>query len=567
MVKKTIVVIDDHRIFLDQLDGILEERGLKPEYEYYPILTSGRTADEVLKYCYDEIGKLLTDNNRTIEIVLVDIVIFEQQADPGDRLGLDIAKHISPLLRQVPIVGITRFIKAYRLLSEISLEPYLHGILLKPFIESSEFSRRDFLDIMSKAKEKARIMTQNYTLPQNVGIDIHKTSEGRFQLPPNEPRCHVQVEEEIGKDDFMVLLENLFPLGQGTVTYLRPGFSGSYLFKVSVKTVDQKISPSSPKTWVVKISDDKRKLRDELERCVKLKNRVLQDMYPQLLKEELTTIDKWAALVFEMQEDALTFSEYLNQGHSIKKITKLIDDSLFPFLKKHYGDSDKKPCFVWETFYLLDEKTRARVLAFIDEAQTLVSPRLGSLYKEALDRIKNFIISNGTNEESISKLAPDCDTRYIHGDLHSRNILVSDNASKLVFIDFANSDQDHYMKDIAKLETDLIFLVMDSNKKLESYWDMVTDWEQILELYGRGKVFMSRSLKTTEDSEVIRTMKLIQALRRGLKKLGNQPDEQQYLIALLHYTLKLLSYSDVSIQKKVFAVRYIQEILNAIHGR
>lgn len=553
--KKAVVAIDNDSNFLyNTLEGILDELGLLTDYQYRTIEPRGRTPEEVVQECLDGIRELLTEN-LTVEIVLVDIVIFEsEEEDPEDRTGLDIARDLLPILPQVPIVGMTRYIKGCRLISEISQSPYLHGIVIKKLLEEGPFTRKDFLETIDRTKDKARVMVEKI---HSYPIEKPKGVEGRFELQ-DDPRCQYQV-LQIGRDTLMVLLESLFSSGQGTVTYLRPGFSGSYLFKVSVKIAAKGISTSATKTWVVKLCDDKKKLRDELERSVRLKNRVLKELYPQLLKPDLTVVGKWAALAFEMQEDAITFSEYLQQGYSIKDITKLIENSLIPFLQEHYGDPKREQCFYWRKFYPLDKKTEAGILIFLNEVQT-IPRKLSHISKKSIQMIKDIVEKE---ERPLSNMHADVATHYVHGDLHCRNILVADNASKLVFIDFANSNQDHYMKDIAKLETDLIFLVMDSRNWNHTDWQSVTDWEQILGLYTRDEIFVSRKL--TGRSEVVRIMKLIQALRKGLESLGgDQPDEQQYLIALLHYTLKVLSYPDVSVQKKAFAVRYIQEILNAI---
>ena len=365
MIKKTIVAIDSDVVFLKRLNQILDDLSLLSEYDYRSIEPRVSTADEVVNYCNNKVNELLKDSCM-IELVLVDIVIVEREEPPQDRSGLDIAKQFRYVLPQVPIVGMTRFIRDYRLISEISMDPYLHGIILKPFMESKEFSRIDFLNIIFKAREKVKIKIQEHYPPP---IERPKGAEGRFQLQ-KDPRCHYQV-LQIGKDDFMIILERLFPSGQGTVTYLRPGFSGSYLFKVSVKTVVQGESPSSTQNWLVKISDDEEKLKDELQRCVNLKNRIPKNLYPQLLKEDLTVFNKWAAIAFELLEDAVTFSEYLHQHHYIKELTKLINNSLIPFLREHYGDPKNEHCFIWRKFYILDEKTKAGILTFIDEVQTI----------------------------------------------------------------------------------------------------------------------------------------------------------------------------------------------------
>ena len=131
-------------------------------------------------------------------------------------------------------------------------------------------------------------------------------------------------------------------------------------------------------------------------------------------------------------------------------------------MQAHYGDTKKKKTNIWRDFFALDEKTRSGILSFIDEAKVLGAGMLNRPRRKVLQRLESFVRTNGASQNDVHSFDAECDTRYVHGDLHSRNILVGKDAEKLIFIDFANSEQSHYMKDIAKLETDLIFVNMDS---------------------------------------------------------------------------------------------------------
>jgi thiamine kinase-like enzyme len=216
---------------------------------------------------------------------------------------------------------------------------------------------------------------------------------------------------------------------------------------------------------------------------------------------------------------------------------------------------------LWAEFYALDEKVKAGVLEAAEELKTLIPLRLPQQYAKTIDRIKNFI--NGTTEPVIYNFDDEFDTRCVHGDLHSRNILVSGNPPRLIFIDFANSKQDHFMKDLAKLETDLLFRVMDTNRWNHTDWSRIVDWSALLPLYSRNSLFHDGAkIKTTKEFQWV--VDLIGALRNGLKSINADLDETQYLIGLFHFTLKLLSYPDVTIQRKAFAIQYCDVLLKAI---
>jgi hypothetical protein len=556
MVKSAIVVIDDDGNFLDRFRDILFDLGLLNEYEYLAIEARGKTPADVANHCINEVNRLL-EKRVPIAMALVDIVIIERGGDesPKDRSGLEIARRLHIYDPQFPIVAITRYHKAHRLLSEVSLDPYLEGILLKPFIEDDqEFSRRVFLDIVAKATAKPKMKQLVAYAPTSHGT---KRIEGRFALQ-DDARCKSQV-QEIGTNDFMALIEELFLESHGTITYMRPGFSGSYLFKVTAKSSNN-ASQGSTEKWVVKIDSNEGGLARELQRYLALDSRVQRKMYPKLKNDKLSTSGKWSAIAFDLQSDAITFHEYFAGNPSSNRTRTLIDKSLIPFLKEHYGEGESKQCFLWETFYEFEDRIKASILAFLDDARSLMPTRLTKEYSSTLDRISHFV--KGPTEEAIYNFEGDFDTRLIHGDLHSRNVLVSRTAEKLVFIDFANTEQSHFMKDVAKLETDILFHVMDSTQGNQTDWARLPAWDSLLALFVKDKVF---SLKPSiEDEGLQRVSNLIAILRNTVTIFSSTPSEKEYLIALFHFTLKVLTYRDVSIQKKVFAIHLVNVILDLL---
>lgn len=574
-----IIAVDSDVGFLERFKRILDRLGLLNDYDYLPVEARGVDEHEVIAHCAQKIATATV--GRPIEAIFVDIVIIERDEPPQDRSGFAIAHHLRLLLPTVPIITVTRFIKQLRLLAEASFHPDVDGLIPKPLIEG-EFSRADFFGFLNGAKAKRSRPQAHGALPE-ASTDVNTATVGERLKPmgssrqfgstssPNpetpfqlqeEPRCLAQI-HEVGVDNIALLLEALFPAGHGTVSYLRPGFSGSYLFRVAAKSTPARVSASLPRLWAVKISDNRDKLAEEAQRTVKLFERVPKNLYPSLLRRELAEVGKWSALAFELQEDALTLWEYLAARANVKTTRHLLHASLVPFLKHHYGDPIKRQCFLWPTYYQLDNKLRALVLSFLEQCPRGFS-HMTNVKKRGLERLRAFIVSNGKSEAAVSEFAANVETCYIHGDLNSRNILVSKDRQSLVFIDFANSAQNHALSDIAKLETDLIFLVMDSRALRDTRWERVDVWQSILQCYAPGMIFGSKGLQEACDPEIQNVAALIALLRSSLVELGLETDERQYRIALLHYTLKALSYSDVTVQKKAFGLGYVARLLETL---
>jgi hypothetical protein len=569
--KRTVVAIDtDLEVLKRFKNRLLDGLRLHNDFDYRQIEVGEPTAKEAAEHCRDVIGELL-NRGEDIAIIFVDVAIIERSEPPFDQSGLEIAQTLSRAFPSIPVIGMTRHYNDHRLVSEISLSPHIQGILIKNFFfEHDSFLAQDFFAFVAKATNKVRQLQLHdglaLTLPQRSAERGEVKPEGRFQIS-RDPQSIYQA-SEVGDPTLHCLLEKLFPHGYGTARSLRPGFSGSFVFKAVVANAPSGISPAPPLASVVKISRDSLKLRTELENFQRLTTRVKGDFYPSLRAGEVVSVGEWSAIAFDMKEDAVTLLEYLQQNSRVRAAVRLIKERLIPFLAEHYGAAElsKGPVFVWRTYFTLKPRIKAGVNAFVDDARQRVSQHLGRAGIRTLERIKE-IVNDGNTFLSEADVSAVVDTRYIHGDLNCRNILVPTSVAKLVFIDFANSKQDHFMKDLAKLEIDLLFLVMDSNRWNDTEWDRITDWQQLLQLYNSGRLLSPLFAKGRLASSVGPVAKLICALRSGVTSISEaHADEEQYLVALLHYALSYLTYPDIQLPKKVFGVSLIGKLLESIRA-
>ncbi len=567
MRKPTVVAIDTDLGVLNRFERRLEELRLHNDFEYRKIEVGQPTLSEAAKHCCDMIRELVTGGEE-IAAVFVDVAIFERSEPPFDQSGLEIAEALSKEFPSIPIIGMTIHHNDHRLVSEISFSPHIQGILIKNFFfEDEGFVGQNFLSFVARAKRKLAGTGGQQGDPSNLPpreLQSAPTRTGhRFQIA-NDPQSFYQA-SEIGEQALHSLLEDLFPHGSGTARSLRPGFSGSYVFKALVATAPPGISAGATRASVVKISRGNVKLEAELENFRRLRTRVKGNLYPALSNDRLVSHHGWAALAFDMEEDATTLLEYLQRNPQAKTALDLIQKWLIPFLKAHYGrlEQSKGPVFLWRTHFELKPRVKAGVNDFLNVAGDRVLRHLGRASKRTMEQIKDFVTDGRTFVHDVDAVV---ETGYIHGDLNSRNIMVPASEAKLVFIDFANSNQDHFMKDLAKLEIDLLLLGMDSKRWNDTEWEKITEWQRLLQLYERGKVLSPLSPKGRLASSVGLVVKLICALRSGVTTIsGPRADERQYLIALLHYALCYLSYPDIQLPKKVFDVSLIGKLYESIH--
>ena len=221
---------------------------------------------------------------------------------------------------------------------------------------------------------------------------------------------------------------------------------------------------------------------------------------------------------------------------------------------------------LWKEHYKFTTKTYDHLLSFFEDIK-----KNKALYGELLENknievIENFIYTEGESIRGIFEKAYKVNTGVIHGDLNARNILVDPSNDHVVLIDFANLDEKgHLTRDIAKLEADLILSVLHGNSPKFYDWNSLSVWESLLSLVNTKNIFDVGLKITSDDKEVERIWNFTVSLRKVLKE-NLYPDVKasEYLISLLHYSFHYLVYPDISIQKKIFGMKWISRIITQL---
>jgi hypothetical protein len=151
----------------------------------------------------------------------------------------------------------------------------------------------------------------------------------------------------------------------------------------------------------------------------------------------------------------------------------------------------------------------------------------------------------------------------IHGDLHSRNILVERAQEPLLwFIDFSNTQSGSTLRDFCSLEADIKFCLL---KKTEpaSAWDAQT-WDAILEGERRFSPWKdsaacfvpgAQDLDFLSDyPDVHRAWECVTVIRELAQPFKVSPGWSAYGLALLHATLPMVYYRQCTLQQKEYAL-------------
>jgi len=555
--KEAIIIIDSDMLFFEEFGVKLESQLLDERFQIKPIIPQkpgdpGRFVDE----CISEVQKIM--DCQEVALVFVDIVIHHGKT-PLDTSGISIANALRQRFPDVLIYPITGYI------SESEIWAFCHasfedvdGVIAKQYL-THDFSAESLRSILTKGKKKRQKRLSKYGPHCLDGKELETVEQGYSII---DIRVQNQI-ERITKPVFYSLLSRLFPHGDGVILYVRPGFSGSFLFKLCVKIRPNGRSPTKEKWWVMKVDKDFEKIEKEFQEYGQIKQTPLgREHYPPVL-DVLASCDNWAAIAMEAEEETMTLIDYFVEKPSSQdlKLDKLIGDQLGNVLECIYGDSISKASHVWVDFYGLKPRTVCNILSFIQNNRTILEE---SIDVRIINKVCSFVKGDNIWEENIYNLVRLVETKTIHGDLNSRNILLHRDTARLVLIDFAKREQDHIVKDIAKLETDALFLIMDASSRQYYSWERVSAWKKLFTTIRKPKLFELKVTNLTKDEAINKIVRFVCSLRRLMKILYPKVDEVEYLLALLHFSLSAISYPDVSIHKKAFGLLYANEILERL---
>lgn len=154
----------------------------------------------------------------------------------------------------------------------------------------------------------------------------------------------------------------------------------------------------------------------------------------------------------------------------------------------------------------------------------------------------------------------------IHGDLHSRNILVEGSRErKLIwFIDFSNTQEGPTLRDFCNLEADIKFGLLMKDQPA-SAWDTQT-WEAILGAEERFSPWINSSapfVPSEQDlaflesyPEVLKAWRCVAVIRELARGFVFKESSSWgvYSLPLLHATLPIVYYQQCSTQQKKYAL-------------
>jgi hypothetical protein len=552
----TIILIDTDSEFARRLRSKLDEEDLQEKYQFQ-LITPVTTLEtrEMTEGCILEVNEKIFSEPNVIGI-FVDVVIVEGQRK-GDTTGIAIATELRRHFPNLPIFCITGKYSdegsESDVMSDATLED-LDGVFSKGYLEGKYFSAKRLRLIFEKARAKRnRLETSNRPV---VSLSLPERIKDLYGIDSLDARVESQI-QELGPNEFWSLLTKLLPQSQGIVSFMRPGRSGAYVFRVLSKFISEGGSVTQPKSWALKVSTNSGELEKELTNYKELiKTPLPRTFYPKAFGTEVVKVGNLAGFAVELEENTVSLMDTF-QLLPDKSIQTLIS-GISRYIRDTYGEPKKKLVKPWKEFYKLNRSAVIGISSTLFEFSNLFKEFDEPKYEKILK-----IVKAGGLAEAFADEEANSDLRIIHGDFNARNLLIDSNHN-LIIIDFASRCQSHVVKDIAKLERDVVFRIHDSGSKAYYDWSRVEHWKKFLQLNQKNDFFSDKIPGSGTDPDLDKCSLFIVNLRAALKSESPQTSEREYLMGLLHYSLLALSHPEISIQKKVFAIQYIDSLLHSL---
>ncbi len=312
-----------------------------------------------------------------------------------------------------------------------------------------------------------------------------------------DPRI-VHIVNEIGSSKIKSLYIKVFStylqIKELNASYIAPGMSGAYILRIKAQ-----LHNMSYVNHILKVSSNKVRLDNERKRCPKAgpyANRLFISYF-----DNLANVDEWYAIGAIFDQNTISLQQWLRQKETIKDVNNVLTTLFFSGgLKEGYLNSIDEKEFQGKSAVKViapNPSRSARIIIAMKELEPVIlSERLVGVkdWKMKADILKKYLIYQQLASFNEKETPRSCVLCQCHGDLHTRNVLVTTvGAPAPIIIDWSDLDMHHWAIDYARLMVDLLLSVYDYG--IHSYeWSHLHDWSGLaLQVINNTKLSMSSS--------------------------------------------------------------------------
>ncbi len=210
-------------------------------------------------------------------------------------------------------------------------------------------------------------------------------------------------------------------------------------------------------------------------------------------------------------------------------------------LLDYYEFTSEKAGSVRRHMEALVNDAQADRVRFSDLPNTPEFPNLALFYEKTLPQLQ------------AAKPATGCYMSFVHGDLNGANIVVDDHEN-IWLIDFFHAHRGHVLRDLIKLENDLLYLMtpLESDEALSEALELSKFLMQVDDL---RKPLPTLDMLPIEDPHLRRAYRTLRTLRGFYSELiHSDRNPLQLFIGQLRYAAHTLSFPEASERQKKWAL-------------
>lgn len=333
------------------------------------------------------------------------------------------------------------------------------------------------------------------------------------------------------------------------VSVLAGGYSGA----VVLKTLAHRINGTgSVARNVLKVSSDGHSLIRELKGRPS-QGTMLDQHGVSPRAETVSKVNGWNVIAIRDVGECQTLEQFILTARKSRATQEIFNRIVADLLEANVRECSTLPSGETHT-YDVKYTFLAEIMDVLDTVEVYCNG-FGDrkIWTSAITDLRRFL--NGVSEGFFSMASQKTQVATLHGDLHCRNILIPKDSGRPLLIDFARTALYPRLLDYAALEVDLMVRVQDGDS--EKFWSSsrcIDWWSQVERVYplGNEKVNPISSLDFLRER--------IHASLQSVEMIT----AQEYSMALLFQVLRSLRFSNISVAKKAFAVRWAVELIKRL---
>ena len=313
------------------------------------------------------------------------------------------------------------------------------------------------------------------------------------------------------------------------------GFSGNIVMKA--KSIDYHGHEEVPVVLKIGPRNSMAQERESFEKIRDVLGNNAPNIVGYLESENRAGIKYRYASMFD--DKVQTFQQYYNENNDLNKIDFFLDIIFKKQLGRFYKAATLEKMDLLE-YYDYSSKYSSSVAQKVESLIGKYNLEADKIYLEDKTCFNLVKFYNNDIDGLKGKVIQSHYQSYLHGDLNGANIII-DSQDNVWLIDFFHTHRGHVLKDLIKLENDLVYIFM----KIDSFdeFDEATRFiDIVLETNDLWRELPEVDFKFPEINKAYRTLKTLRSFYKELV----QTDRSAYQlhVGLLRYSVHTLSFEE-----------------------